>query len=384
MGRKSQKIKQTTKRLNYEKVVSIFSTGINFLKNHNCLIMSKKKITISDIAKALGVSKTTVSIVLNGKAREIQISPSLEKRVLDYIRKVGYIPNQYAQGLRNGKTRIIGMLVEDISDPFFSAIARQVEERAYEMGYKIVYSSTENDTNKAKEMLEVYRNSGVDGYIIAPPPAIENEIEELLREGFPVILFDRTLPGVATDSVLVDNFDSAYTAMKHLVAHNFQCVAFITLSSDQVQMLERERGYLQAMSEIGAPYTIKRIKYHDDKQHSIREIEEFLLTHSYVDAVFFATNYIAENGLEAIRNLKIKIPSDLGVVVFDDHNMFRLFTPSVTAISQPINEMAQQAINLVLDRLTNAKMPKQDKPVHIVLKNEFRIRESSQLRKRQS
>ncbi|MDM8172998.1 substrate-binding domain-containing protein [Olivibacter sp. 47] len=88
--------------------------------------------------------------------------------------------------------------------------------------------------------------------------------------------------------------------------------------------------------------------------------------------------------MEAIRNLKIKIPSDLGVVVFDDHNMFRLFTPSVTAISQPINEMAQQAINLVLDRLTNAKMPKQDKPVHIVLKNEFRIRESSQLRKRQS
>ncbi|HWV73436.1 MAG TPA: substrate-binding domain-containing protein [Pseudosphingobacterium sp.] len=338
--------------------------------------MAKKKITIGDIAKALGVSKTTVSFVLNGKAREIQISQDLEKRVLDYIQQVGYIPNQYAQGLRSGKTRIIGMLVEDISDSFFSAIARQIEEKAYEKGYKIVYSSTENNTDKAKEMLEVYKNSRVDGYIIAPPPAMENEIKELIKDGFPVVFFDRTLPGVYTDNVMVDNFNSAYEAMKHFVSNGFKNIAFVTLSSDQVQMLERERGYLQAMSEIGAPYTIKRIKYHDDKLHSIKEIEEFLISHKYIDAVFFATNYIAENGLEAIRNLKLTIPDDLGVIVFDDNNMFRLFSPSITAISQPINEIASNSISLVLDKLIN-KLTNVDQPVNILLKNKLIIRESS-------
>ncbi|MEH6305661.1 LacI family DNA-binding transcriptional regulator [Olivibacter sp. CPCC 100613] len=340
-------------------------------------MMTKKKITIGDIARALSVSKTTVSFVLNGKARAVQISEQLEKRVLDYIKEVGYIPNQYAQGLRNGKTKIIGMLVEDISDPFFSAIARKVEERASQMGYKIVYSSTENDTNKAKEMLEIYKNSRVDGYIIAPPPAIENEIKELLKEGFPVVLFDRTLPGVTTDSVMVDNFNSSYEAMKHFANNGFKNVAFLTLSSDQVQMLERERGYLQAMSEIGSPYTIKRIKYHDNKDHIIEEIEMFLKTNTYIDAVFFATNYIAEHGLEAIRNLKLAIPDNLGVLVFDDNIMFKLLSPSITAISQPINKMAEESINLVLESLTNAQVGNNRKPINIIIQNQLEIRQSS-------
>lgn len=245
------------------------------------------------------------------------------------------------------------------------------------MGYKIVYSSTENNTEKAKEMLEVYKNSRVDGYIIAPPPAIENEINELIKDGFPVVLFDRTLPGLYTDNIMVDNFNSVYDAMTHFVSNGFKNIAFITLSSDQVQMLERERGYLQTMSEIGAPYIIKRIKYHDDKLHSIQEIEAFLTSHRHIDAVFFATNYIAENGLEAIRNLKLTIPDDLGVIVFDDNNMFRLFSPSITAISQPINEIASNSISLILDKLTN-KLASLDQSVNIILKNKLVIRESSQ------
>jgi len=338
----------------------------------------KKKITIGDIAKALGVSKTTVSFVLNGKARDIQISQELEKRVRDYIQEVGYVPNQYAQGLRNGRTRTIGMLVEDISDSFFAAIARQVEEKAYEKGYQIVYSSTENDSRKTKELLEVYRNSRVDGYIIAPPPAVEAEVQALIKDGFPVVLFDRTLPGIETDSVMVDNFESAYGAMEHLISNGFKRIAFITLSSDQVQMLERERGYLQAMSAIGSPYTIKRIKYQDDKERSIQEIMQFLNTHSYIDAVFFATNYIAENGLEAMNKLQLRIPEDMAVMVFDDNNMFRLFSPSISAIAQPIQQIAAQAIDLVLDRLVDKKAAVQQEHKHVQLNNKMIVRCSSQ------
>jgi len=339
--------------------------------------MAKKRTTITDIAKALGVSKTTVSLVINGKARQTQISEEVEKRVLDYIGEIGYIPNQYAQGLRNGKTRTIGMLVEDISDSFFAAIARKIEERAYEMGYKIVYSSTENETKKAKELLDVYKNSKLDGYIIAPPTGIEQEIKDLMADGYPVVFFDRTLPGVHTDSVMVDNYESARGAMVHLIENGFKHVAFITLSSDQVQMLERERGYLQAISEIGEAYIIKRVKYHDDKMHAISEIEVFLAAHPYIDAIFFATNYIAENGLEAIGNLGLRIPDDIGVVVFDDNNMFRLFTPSITAIAQPIADIAGHAIDLVLGRLTAPAGKQPEGHRAVMLKNNLQIRKSS-------
>ena len=179
--------------------------------------MMKRKITINDIAKELSISKTSVSFIINGKAREKSISKRLEKKVLAYVNVIGYRPNHFAQGLRTGKTKMIGMLVEDISDPFFSAIARMMEEIAYKKGYKILYSSTENDTQKAKDLIQMYRNRHVDGYIIAPPPGIELELKELEDDGFFVLLFDRTLPDLEISNVTVDNLESSYKAVKHLV-----------------------------------------------------------------------------------------------------------------------------------------------------------------------
>src|ERR1044071_5908470 len=124
----------------------------------------KKKLSIHDLAKQLGVSATTISFVINGKASEKGISEQLEERVRKHIQKVGYKPNLLAQSLRTGKSKIIGMMLEDISDPFFSEIARGVEINAYNHGYKIFYVSTENDTKKTKDLLQVFRDRQVDGY----------------------------------------------------------------------------------------------------------------------------------------------------------------------------------------------------------------------------
>jgi len=335
----------------------------------------KKKLSIADIAKNLNISKTTVSFVLNGKASEYHISESLEKKILDYIEEVGYRPNQFAQALRTGKTKIIGMMVEDISDPFFASVARMIEEASYRMGYKIVYCSTENNTQKTKDFIEVYRSRQVDGYIIAPPPGIEKEIQSLIDDHLPVVLFDRSIPGVETDDVLVDNFQSTYEAMKHFIQNGYKHVGMITLKSDQIQMTERLLGYQKAMDEIESPHIVQRITYHDDKEKTIKEIEVYLTEHPEMDAVFFATNYIADNGLEAIRNLKLSIPGDLGVIVFDDHNLFRLFTPSISAISQPIKEISETTIELMLSRLAEPKKPTKYK--HIKLGTKLILRESS-------
>jgi LacI family transcriptional regulator len=338
--------------------------------------MMKKRMTIGDIAHELGISKTTVSFVLNGKARENHISIILEKKILKHIEKVGYRPNQFAQGLRTGKTKIIGMMVEDISDPFFSSIARIVEENAYSKGYKIFYCSTENNTQKTNDLIEVYRTRQVDGYIIAPPPGIETKLKELADDGHPVVLFDRTLPDIEADNVVVDNYRGAYTAIQHFIKNGYRKIAMITLNSDQVQMMERQRGYQDALDEIKQPYVIKKVTYHNQKENnSIHEIQEFLTANKDLDAVFFATNYIADSGLEAIRNLNLRIPEDLGVIAFDDYNLFRLFTPSITAISQPIKEIAEQVINLILERLSDDETPKVVKT--FILPSTLMIRNSS-------
>lgn len=338
----------------------------------------KKKVTIGDIANQLGVSKTTVSFVLNGKAREKHISESLEKTILKYIEKINYRPNQFAQGLRHGRTKIIGMLVEDISDPFFSSVSRQMEEIAYQKGYKIIYSSTENETDKAKDLIQIYRSRQVDGYIIAPPPGIEKEINDLIDDNLPVVLFDRTIPGVETNNVMVNNYEAAYDAIVHFIQNEYKNIAMVTLASDQVQMVERVEGYTDALKRIKAKPLIKNIVYHAEKINSIREIEDFLRTNKEIDAVFFATNYIADNGLEAIRNLSLTIPTDLGVIVFDDHNLYRLFTPPITAISQPIKEIAESSINLILDMLDETD--KNNNIKNIMLKSRLIIRDSSSVR----
>jgi LacI family transcriptional regulator len=339
----------------------------------------KKKITIGDIAKQLGISKTTVSFVVNGKAREKHISESLEKKILEYVEKVGYRPNQFAQGLRSGKTKIIGMMVEDISDSFFSTVARLIEEDAYTKGYKIIYCSTENDTDKTKELIKTYRTRQVDGYIIAPPPGIEKDIHDLIEDRLPVVLFDRTVPGLKTNHVMVDNYEASYEAVLHLIENGYKNIAMITLQSDQVQMAEREKGYIDALKKNKSRPLIERIIYHDEKGNSISKIENFLKNNSYIDAVFFATNHIAENGLEAIRNLGLDIPTDIGVVVFDDHRLYRLFTPSITAVSQPLEQIAESAINLMF------KMLKDDYDFNdierVMLKSKLIIRDSSRPRK---
>jgi len=314
----------------------------------------KKKISIGDIAKHLNISKTTVSFVLNGKARDKHISESLEEKVLNYIKEVDYTPNAFARGLRTGKTKIIGMLVEDISDPFFASIARMIEEDASKKGYRIIYSSTENDPERTKELISIYRSRQVDGYIIAPPPGIAGDIKALLHDNFPVILFDRYFPDLETDNVVVDNFNGTYKAITHFFENGYKDIAFVTLSSGQIQMQERLAGYEKAISEHKNLSYVKKITFHNEHSKIVSEIEAFLKKNKRVDAVFFATNYLADAGLEAIRNIGISIPDKLGVIVFDDYSLFRLFTPSITAVAQPIKEISENVMRLLLSRLSDS------------------------------
>jgi LacI family transcriptional regulator len=329
----------------------------------------KKKTSIHDIAKELKVSATTISFVLNGKAEEKRISEDVQKKVLDYVKLVSYRPNQIAKSLRTGKTNIIGMLVEDISDPFFSSISRGIESIAYKHHYKIFFASTENDTEKTKALIKVFRERQVDGYIIAPPPGIEDEIKALMEDNVPVILFDRYLPSLSTSTVIVDNFSGSYQAVKHLEENGFSNIAFITLESDQTQMQARLQGYVRAIEESLKDPIIKKLPYKLSHELSAEKlVQDFIEKHDRVDAIVFATNYLAINGLKAIYNLRLSIPDDIAVVGFDDNTHFYLFTPSITAVAQPIEEISEEVVKQLLDALSDERESKKRRTVTLPVK----------------
>jgi LacI family transcriptional regulator len=337
--------------------------------------MSKKRLSILDIANELNISKTTVSFILNGLAQEKRISTELQERVLKFVKEVGYKPNSLAKSLRTGKSNIIGLIVEDISDPFFSAIARLIEDRAYKNGYKIIYCSTYNDTQKTADMISMFRDRHVDGYIIVPPEGIEDEINSLINESMPVVLFDRYLPLVDTDYVVVNNQFSAYNATQHLIGQGHKDIALITFSPNQTQMQDRLKGYKLALKENSLKPLIKELPYTQNTKTLIEPITSFLKSKKKIDAILFGTNRDATCGLKVMHSLGIRIPDDIAVVTFDDSDAYELHTPPITTVAQPIEEIADNIITILLNKLD--KTVKQPKNQSVILHTELIIRGSS-------
>src|SRR5690349_20395221 len=208
-----------------------------------------KPASIKDIAGKANVSITTVSFILNGKAEQMRISKAVIEKVNAIIKELDFKPNQIARSLRTGNTQTIGLIVEDISNPFFASIARKIEDKAYKKGYKISYSSTENDPVKAKELIEMFKSRQVDAYIIAPVPGIENDIRQLLAERIPVVIFDRNLPDMEVNCVVVDNFNGTYIATKHLIDRGKRNIAFVTVDLHVDQINNRFLGYEKALED---------------------------------------------------------------------------------------------------------------------------------------
>ena len=313
----------------------------------------KKRVSIKDIAKQLNISITTVSFVINGKAREKNISESLTKKVLELVAELNYQPNALATSLRTGKTKIIGFLVDDISEPFFSGIARRIDEIASSLGYKILFSSTRNDTEKAIELLQIFADRHVDGYIMALPEGLEDEVKKLIQTDAPVVLFDRYVQDVITDYVIIDNNKSTFEATEHLINNGYKNIGFVTIDTVQQQMVDRLTGYEMAVEKHKLPAVVKKINY-VSSEDSIQEMIGFFKAEKQLDAVIFAANYICLDGLRTFRKSNIRIHKDLAVVSFDDFEILEFCEPPVTAIAQPLEAIAENIMKVLLNKLKKA------------------------------
>jgi LacI family transcriptional regulator len=315
-----------------------------------------KKVSISDIARKAGVSVSTVSFVMNDKAVKMRISREVIEKVENVAREMGYRPNQLARGLRTGKTRTIGLIVENISNAFFATLAKSIEDEAKKYDYKVVYCSTDNDEEKARELINMLSQRQVDGYIITPTPELAQEIRKLQAENKPVVLIDRYFPEHdEIPAVLVDNYEGVAKGTEYLIGKGYSKIALVTIENEMAHMKDRLQAYYDVLSRHGIAVDealVNIVPYHAGREKSLEQIRNLLKgAGTSMDAVFFLTNYLGVLGIEAIKSMQIRIPEQVAVLCFDDNDIFRLYTPTISVIRQPIEAIGQQAMCTLIERL---------------------------------
>lgn len=340
-----------------------------------------KKVSIKDIAKKAGVSITTVSIVLNGNGPSRKISTEMINKIQQVAKDLNYSPNQFAKGLRTGKTNTLGLIVDDISNFFFGNISRTIEEEANKFGYTVMFCNSQNDEGKSRDVLSALVAKQMDGYIIAPTESMLPEIEQLENSGTPYVLIDRFFPGSDANSVTLDNYKGAYDSVAHLVKQGYSNIAIITNDTEQIQIQERLEGYKAALRKFKIPFFpgfVKRIPFKYTAAKALKEMEDFIQNRPEIDSVLFTSNNLGIIGIESLRNLKKKVGIDLGVICFDDNNLFRLSSPSITIVSQPIKNIGKKAVQILLEQLNKKKKG----TTQLVLPPALIIRESTPVRKK--
>ncbi len=327
-------------------------------------------VSIKEIARTVNTSISSVSFVLNGKSKSKRISDQLAKRIEEAAERLGYYPNQVAVGLRTGQTKTLGLIVEDISNHFFSSLAKTIENEAKEYGYNVVYCSTENDLKKGKGLLQTLYNQQMDGYLITPVPGMEEDILKLIKHKRPVVLMDGYMKDSEVPYVIVNNFLGMKAGVELLITKGYKNIGYVTINQDKVQISDRRKGWEQTLQEHQLPHSKKYIlsvPFETKNEDAVARIQAFLIKNPQLDAVVFATNYLGVFGLKSIRNLNLKIPEHLAVLCFDDNEIFDLHTPSITVIEQPVEQIAKTAVSILMGFL-NATTPVNERKILLPVK----------------
>ena len=328
--------------------------------------------TIRDVAADAGVSISTVSRTLNNPS----YGPlETRKRVLDAARKQGYRPSSIARSMVKGKTGLIALVIPDVRNPFFTDVARGVEDVANKYSHGVILCNTDEDPVKEHNYLEVLRGKIVDGFIIAVASENNRELTKVDRKKCPFVLIDRTCHGVEVDTVIINNRKGAYLAVDHLLKLGHKRIGIVTGKRDTLTGRDRFRGYVDAYERHGIPLDDNLIK---DGKFSIEggyeAMQALLNLTEKLTAVFISNNAMSIGCLKAISEHGVRIPDDLAVARFDDSLWAPFFTPPLTVVRQSPYTMGSLASELLFQRIGGSGPPERKE---IVLNSELVIRQSS-------
>ncbi|HEX7118812.1 MAG TPA: LacI family DNA-binding transcriptional regulator [Longimicrobiales bacterium] len=308
-------------------------------------------VSLLDVARRSRVSAATVSRVINHPER---VARATRERVEQAIRELGYRPSRVARRLRveRGPSRLIGVLLSDIQNPFFADLARGVEDVAHARGYAVLLGNSDEDEAKARRYVEVMRAELVDGVILPPTSDRDEAAIELARSGAPLVCVDRRLGRESVDSVLIDNVRGAYDATSHLIRLGHRRIAFIEGLPRISTSRERLDGYTQALVEHGIEPDAALVRQGDSRQGGGRRMTEALLgLPDPPTALLVGNNLMTLGALEAVHGRGLRIPDDVAVVGYDDMPWALAFDPPLTAVRQSGYEVGRRAAELLFQRL---------------------------------
>lgn len=327
---------------------------------------------MKQIADMAGVSLGTVSHVLNDSAR---VREPLRRRVLEAVETLGYQPSQLARGLRRDKTNMLGMVIPDVTNPFFPAVVRGAEDIAFSNGYRLVLCNTDNDHAKELAHLNELRTYLPSGLIVIPSTFSDLTVqaERYRRAGTAVVCIDRLPKRWNGDSVTVANEQGAYAATRHLLQIGHKRLAAIIGPLHLTNARQRIEGFRRALSESKlsiAPEYVQETTF--DRAGGYAKARLILKLLPAPTAIFAGNDMIALGVIQAIREFGLRCPEDVSVMGFDDLDFAELISPSLSSVSQSGYQLGAIAAGILMDRLKGDNGP----PKHLVLETQLKIRDS--------
>ncbi|HEY1794025.1 MAG TPA: LacI family DNA-binding transcriptional regulator [Opitutaceae bacterium] len=342
---------------------------------------SRNNFTIKDVARLAGVSIATASAVINNKGTT---SERMKKKVEDAMSGLDYRPDNMARSLKTGKSKVVGMLIPDVSNPFFTEAMCGVEETARTRGYSVILSHSNESTHQEIENLGVLRSQRVDGVILGCASG-NMDYERATRNRFPIVFIDRIpYDGFSGRAVLVDNVAAAYAATRHLLEIGHRKIALMNGRTDISVGRDRVAGFRKAMKE--AQVSVNDAFVHEGSftrengylNSGYNAANELMSLPDRPTAVFSCNNSMTLGLMKALAEKGISCPRDVSIVTFDDYPWESYFQPKLTAVSQPAREMGRRAMWMMLSILEPDSPGAEDftRPMDI-LSAELRVRQST-------
>jgi len=326
------------------------------------------------VAEKASVSTTTVSRVLNGKAEKYRISKRTEETVYRVASELGYIPNQVARGLRIRRTDTVGLVIPDISNPFFSTIARNIEINARKVGCSIILSDCQEDTQLEEGSIRLLQSRKVDGFIICPVGEASDHLKILVNSGIPTVVIDRYFEDLECTHVISGNYKGAFEAVSFLIENNHRLIACIQGRLNTSVNKDRVRGYCDALQ-----------KYNIHVDESLIIGDNFGKKNGYIGtkillnriprptAIFSTSNLISLGSMSAILEEGLKIPDDISMISFDDQPYSDYLVAPMTTVAQQTSEIGQIAFTLLQSQMKHEGKQRIEK---IVLPTKLIVRKS--------
>lgn len=326
-------------------------------------------VRIKDVADKAGVSVATVSHVINGTKH---VSDKKRTCIMEAINELSYTPNYLAKSLKENKSKVIGLVIPDISNYFFTEIATAIEHTLSLSGYNLLLCNSNEELELEIRHIKQLRSYMVSGMIIAPTTKDYDYRSLLGNADYPIIFIDRKLSNVQGDSISVDGAEAIEKAMDYLISKGHKSIGFIGAQTALSTTEDRFAGYKQALEKHGIAYNPRICGFGKAKIVEAREICKKILSEDKVTALIVSSSLMSFGAMQFLSDYMIKIPDEIAIIGYDDYIWSTITTPPMSTISQPTKEIGEKAAKLILERIKN---PEKDIE-NIVLNAKLIIRQS--------